>query len=220
MTDLSFVTGTDTSEGDTAADPGDRQQWIPTVSPLPPGVHPNDPSIAFDPGTSPTDAHPDANNPVPHDTPGNRYSKGRKPWSQENDQALPVFQRGSHELAVGLAIVNQQNGGTALIVGRNKGRRQLRLWLPANVATNQLLLPSGAALIGTGVINTGILGCVVSAVEGELQVGGGIVINPGDPAITLEYEGSLYLGLLPGNTVGYCQWANMFNPPGGGLGGQ
>ena len=65
---------------DTVADTATDQQ-------LPPGVHPNDPSVPWDGGVLLEDKT------VPDDTAGSRYTTKPAPFGVDNGEALGVWER-------------------------------------------------------------------------------------------------------------------------------
>jgi hypothetical protein len=173
--------------------------WNDVVSrPLPPGVHPGDPSehVSSDFGT---------NYPVPTEKAAPAQPRtGRRPYDVENWQAIPVYQRASAQADVRTIVVNQgTNGGTALACGRQKGRIRVSLAVPSK-------LPDG-----TTVPN----GVTFAFDEGSVQQGGNGspgVLNLGD-SVTIETEAPIWLGLIGANTTGACMVVTEVNPAGGGL---
>ena len=167
---------------------------------IPPGVHPHDRSIAVG------DLERYSDNPVHHDTAGNRYTTGRKHFGIDNGEAVPVFERSSSNFTAGSTQVNSSNGGTSIVAGRVLGRKSMTIWVPTTW-TN----PSGTSTSPNGV--------VFGETEGELQSGGGAQLNPGD-SITLDTEAPIWIGLIPGKTSGVVQYMATYNPAGGELTGQ
>ena len=94
---------------------------------LPVGVHPGDASTAGEgvPG-------------APHDQ-GTQWQHGREPWGIDNEEALPVYQRSAHDWQPGQVFVSSATYDSmqAIIVGRQKGRLALTIWVP-------LLAPDGS----------------------------------------------------------------------------
>jgi hypothetical protein len=167
------------------------------VAPLPAGVHPTDPSETMSPDFG-------TNRAAPPDTPGSRYTTGKPPWQVQNSDALPVFQRSASDWTVKIVVVNSsQNGGTAIAVGRQRGRVSVTLSVPT-------LLPNG----------TVPLGVVFAPTEDEVQAGAnaGGVLNPGD-SVTIYSEAQVYVGVIGAAASGAVQVKVEFNPPGGALGG-
>ena len=166
------------------------------VAPLPPGVHPNDPSELLGPNFG-------GHGPAPQDTPGNRYTTGLPPWKVENSAATPVFQRASHDWTVKIIKVDSNNGGTAVACGRQKGRQSVTLLVPT-------LLPDGTTPAGV----------VYAPTEDEVQAGSnaGGILNPGD-SVSIATEGPVYVGVIGAATSGAVQVTIESTPPGGALGG-
>lgn len=173
------------------ADPGAYDPFT-GGNPLPVGVHPLDPSspIGSD-GQLPTD------NAAPHDTAGDRWTVGRKGFGVDNAAALATFQRSSEFWSARVVSVDANSGGTAQVVGRQRGRTELTIWVPTT-------LPNGATPLGV----------ILAPTEGEAQAGGnsGIVLLAGD-SLTLHTEAPVFAGLIPGNTSGFCQVTVAFDPP-------
>ncbi len=166
---------------------------------LPPGVHPMDPST---PGAG------DAVAARP-DTFGNRApATGRQPWSTDNSQAVPVYQRGDHDWSANQIVCNAgSDSGSVKAVGRVAGRRNVKLWVPAKVWI-------------AGALTTTPAGVCIGPSEAEvLNEISSVTLNPGDPLLVIDTEASIWVGLLPGQTVGYVYVVSTFNPPGGGIGG-
>ncbi len=165
----------------------------PTDHGLPPGVHPNDPSGPdFVPG--------------PPDQP-QEWTPGRPPYDVENYDAIATYERASHEWDAGAVYVDSQNGGTAIVVGRQKGRKSVTIWVPNTDAGGNT--PNGVLLANREGALQGITG-------GNLT-GDMIVLNKGD-SITIDTEASVWAGLIGSNSTGFCQFIATYNPPGGSLG--
>ena len=167
---------------------------------IPAGVHPHDRSIPGDELARYSD------NPAHHDTPGNRYTTGRKNFGTDNGEAFPVFERASSDFNAGRVSVGTSNGGTSIVVGRVRGRKSITIWIPTTW-TN----PGGTSTSPNGV--------TIGQTEGELQSGAGIQLNPGD-SITIDTEAPVWAGLIPGKTTGVLQYLTTYNPAGGELTGQ
>ena len=157
---------------------------------LPPGIHPRDPSVDYSGGTLPTDM------PAPHDLAGNRFATThRRPFDTNPAEALAVWQRASSDWTARVVSVDANSGGTALVVGRQRGRGSVTVWVPST-------LPNG----------TSPNGVVIAASEDEAQSAmGGVALNPGD-SITINTEGPVYAGLIGANTTGACQVVVDYNP--------
>lgn len=146
----------------------------------------------------------DVTSPIQLDTAGNLYQKGGKRWSTDNGDALAVFERGAKSFTAGQIVVGTANGGTSIVVGRQKGRKNVTISVPATYTNS-----SGANVTPNGV--------VIAEQEGELQlINGGFQVNPGD-SITISTEAPVWAGLLPGKTSGFCQYLVEFNPSGNDL---
>jgi phage baseplate assembly protein gpV len=162
------------------------------VDPLPPGVHPMDPSTGPDPV------------PALPDTVGNRYNTGAAPYKTDNDGAVPVYQRAAHEWDVNIIVVNSTDAQPAEVVGRQKGRQSVTLTVPTT-------LPNGTTPDGV------VFGPNRGALQ-QTEVGGGAgVLNAGD-SVTINTEAPVYATVITGNATGAVQAVVEFNPPGGGLG--
>ena len=154
-------------------------------------------------GVIPEDPSGPAESVVPGEHTGAPYKKGKRPYSVDNGFAFAVNQRKAHDWRGGVTVVDQNSGGTAIVVSRRPGRTQLRLWVTSSMVVG-------------GTLVTGITqGVLVAPSEGELQQGGGFLLNVGDPPVLLESEGIVWVGLMPGNSVGYVQWLDLFDIPGG-----
>jgi hypothetical protein len=167
---------------------------------LPPGAHPRDPSIPF--GQDPAEVDRGG---VGGDPAQSFYTtKGGRPFGTPNEDAWGVYQRAAHDWDGGVVKANAStNGGTATVVGRQKGRLSVKVWIPTVLGDGSTPLP---ALIGPN--------------ESELQTPGNNapVLNVGD-SIVLETEGSVYIGCVGANATATVQYVVFFNPPGGGGGG-
>jgi len=164
------------------------------------GHHPEDRSIPADQLAHYSDA------PVPFDTHGNRYATGKKQFHLDNAEAFQVYQRAASDWNAGSVTVNANNGGTSIVVGRQRGREQVTLSVPTTWVT-----PAGSTITPNGVI--------ISQTEGELQQNSGYQLNPGD-SITIRTEAPVWVGLIDSNTTGMCLWMVTYNPAGGELTGQ
>lgn len=163
--------------------------------PLPPGVHPGDPSeyISQDFGTNYPVGVERARPAQPN--------TGKPPYGVDNSKAIPVFQRASHDGDVRIVVVNQTtNGGTAVAVNRQRGRQRVVLSVPSK-------LPDGVTVP---------LGVTFGFAEADVQTGGNAscgVINQGDPPIVIFTEAPIWLGLIGANATGACQVLTENNPP-------
>jgi hypothetical protein len=159
---------------------------------LPPGVHPNDPSGPDEPNDYMQEAR------TPH------RRTGQPPFSVDNEQAFATFERASHDWRGGVVVVDGNSTGTAIVVGRRPGRKHLYLWTPSVgiVVGGALVVPAA----GNGVL--------VAGRQGELEQGGGFILNVGDPRVDIESEGEVWVGLIPGQAIGYVQYLDLFDIPG------
>lgn len=150
---------------------------------------------ALDPGAPMRDL--DLTTPVP--AAGNRreYETGMKRWGTDNAEAIHVFERASSDFTAESIYVSSNSYGFQL-VGRVKGRKSVTIWVPTSY-TNA---------VGTVVSSTGV---VIAEVQGKAEQGNGIQLNPGD-SISISTEAPIYVGLLPGQTVGNCQYVVEYNP--------
>lgn len=171
---------------------GTLPQPSPSDTGLPAGVHPNDPSGP----ESFTEAA---------EVPGTAGARTqRRPFDTDNGQAFGVYERAANNWRAGLIVVNLNNGGTTQVVGRLRGRKRLVLWVPGHIV-------SGGAVIVTPA------GVMIADTEGELQGGGGALLNVGDPALNIDSEAAVCVGLVPGQATGFVQFLDLMNPPGGGI---
>lgn len=171
----------------------------PADTGLPPGAHPLDPSIPLG-----TDRRTIDRAGIGTDEPGDLFDRGRKPWGTRNENAFAVYQRAANDWDGGVVVANSAfNGGTATVVGRQKGRVSIKLWVPAKLADGSIPNP---VTFGPN--------------ESELQTPGNNapVLNVGD-AIVLETEGSVYIGVVGANPTGTVQYVVLTNPLGGPAGG-
>lgn len=157
---------------------------------LPPGVHPQDPSVPYRIGQ-----RLDENAPVAPDGVGNRYKRGTQAWDFDNSDATPVFQRLSDSWTANTIVLSTGNNATAQVVGRQEGRESLTLWVPS----------------------TATAGVVIAPTEGEVQNGAGITLSPGD-SIDIPTEAPVYAGLISGQLTGTINVVSTINPAGGALG--
>jgi hypothetical protein len=142
--------------------------------------------------------------PIGLDHVGNQYQTSGKRWSVDNADALAVFERASGKFTAGQIVVNSYNGGTSIVVGRQKGRKNVTISVPA----------SYTAADGTSSTPNGV---AIAEQEGELQlINGGFQLNPGD-SITISTEAPIWAGLLPNKTTGLVQYLVEYNPTGNDL---
>jgi hypothetical protein len=158
---------------------------------LPTGVHPLDMSVTGESVATATDS------PVGPDTPDQLWTPGRQGFAADNREAVGVFQRASEFWSARGCAVDANAGGTAEVIGRQKGRTMVRIWVPT-------LMPNGIAPLGV----------IIAPTQGEAQAGlnSGVVLNVGD-AIELHTEAPVFAGLIGANLTGYCQCVAYFDPP-------
>lgn len=162
---------------------------------LPPGVHPNDPSIPIPPGQvihslNEPDIVPVDEPLAPPQLQRDRY------FPTANPNALATYERGTSEF---LPRTWQLSSGQdpMKIANRQKGRKAVALWVPAS---SPIGTPSGV------IIGRLPEDCYTFGV-------GGIVLMPGD-AITLPTEAPIYAAVIPGNSTGFVYSVSFQNPPG------
>jgi len=142
--------------------------------------------------------------PIGLDHAGNQYQTAGKRWSVDNADALAVFERASGKFTAGQIVVNSYNGGTSIVVGRQKGRKNVTVSVPSTYT----------AADGTSSTPNGV---AIAEQEGELQlINGGFQLNPGD-SITISTEAPIWAGLLPNKTTGLVQYLVEYNPTGNDL---
>jgi hypothetical protein len=142
--------------------------------------------------------------PIQLDHAGNLYQTGGKRWAVDNGDALAVYERGAGSFTAGNIVVNTYNGGTSIVVGRQKGRKNVTISVPATYTASD----------GTSSTPNGV---AIAETEGELQlINGGFQLNPGD-SITISTEAPVWAGLLPGKTIGILQYLVEYNPTGNDL---
>lgn len=145
---------------------------------LPPGVHPADMAEATGPAFGqerglPVDQASATRNPA-----------GRKPWAVPNNEALPVFQRGSHDWQARTYVVS----GALEIAARVKGRTRVYMW-----------------------VATGDDPVVVAPTQGEVNVYSGVEIAAGS-SLTVDTEAPIWAGPVSGNTTGTVSLIALTNP--------
>lgn len=157
---------------------------------LPAGVHPGDQSVPVEGGQL---VEPDK---PPMGDPGPQGRTRAAPWSQTNEEALPVNQRSAHDWTAESYTVNNVTGPIT-ISGRKKGQKSVLVWVPTGSAH----------------------GVTISPNEGDIQQGAGIVLSPGDPLVKLDTEGPVWCGVISGQAAGGpVNVVTLYDPPGGGLG--
>jgi hypothetical protein len=159
-----------------------------SVSNLPSGIHPLDPSVPYVSGDL------DSNNPVgvPQEKAGNKFKTGQPSFNTDSEDALAVFQRASQAWSGNSYSLS----GAQPIVGRQKGRIEVHIWVSSTSALGVQIAPSASE---------------VEATVGE------IILNPGD-SITLATEAPVWAAPIPGNATGSVNVVVIFNPAGGPLG--
>ena len=149
----------------------------------------------------------DHGRPVPADGHRGLAARGAKYFGTANFEAVPTFERASHDFTAGQVQVGSYNGGTSIVVGRQAGRKNVTIWVPTSYIN------------AAGVTISNPLGVVIGQTEGEIQIpGNGVQLNSGD-SITIATEAPIWAGLLYGQTSGFCQYLVEYNPSGGELGG-
>jgi|HubBroStandDraft_6_1064221.scaffolds.fasta_scaffold291133_2 hypothetical protein len=170
-------------------------EGVPEPAPpsnLPPGVHPYDPSVPYSGGELRDSQE------VPSDTAGYRYPTGRKPWDTDNEDALAIWERASHDWTGDTVTIGMPNP-TLQLIGRQPGRKCITLWCPST---------------GTAVCIAPTQGVCDQQFTSGI---GGLILNPGD-SVTINTEAQVWAGILNGNTTGTVAFLAEYNPPGGGLG--
>jgi hypothetical protein len=163
---------------------------------LPQGVHPLDQSVPAVPGGAllEHDQPPSAVGPL-----GPQSARRQKPWATVNEDALPVNQRSAHDWTANAYTLNATAGeafSPIQLGGRLRGCVSTVVWVPTT-STN---------------------GVIISPDQGDIQLGAGITLNPGD-SIEIVSEAPVWGGVIPGNAKGGpVQVVRTYNPPGGGLG--
>lgn len=163
---------------------------------LPPGVHPHDRRSAPN--------APGGTSPTPAAQPTVDGARGRPPFAVPNGRAMGVFQRGSKTWSGRPFSVGDT---PSRIVGRQRGRSSILLWVPKK------LIISGAL-----VALTATAGICIAPSMGEATQYAGFILLRGD-SIELPTEASLYGIALPTTARGYCQWSSFYNPSGDGATG-
>lgn len=189
-----------------AAPTPESDLWVEAECIYPEHPFADDRAVEFDEATPMAEL--DHNRPVPQDVFGDHFTRGNKRFGTDNGRAVPMFQRASHDFTTGQTYTGTANGGISIIVGRQAGRKSVTIDVP-NSYYNM-----------AGTLVTSPIGVTVGQTEGELQgPGGGIQLLAGS-SVTIETEAPIWVGLLPGQTTGFCQWVVEYNPAGGELGGQ
>lgn len=141
--------------------------------------------------------------PVPLDTAElTPAATGHLQFDTDNGYAIGVFQRAAHDWTSGSRQPTSAQG-PEMVVGRMKGRTSTTVWVPSKDANGNVPL-----------------GVVIGSTEGECQQGGFdvVVLNVSD-SITINSEAPVWVGVISGNSTGFCQFKSEYNPPGGELGG-
>lgn len=128
--------------------------------------------------------------PVPLDTAQGPPATGRRPWAVDNPDALAVFMRASASWSANTFTLSR----TLQLIGRQRGRTHVSLWVPASASAGVLIAPT----------------------EGEVDNGDGVELAPGD-SIAIYTEAPIYGGLVTGQTTGVVAVVAYLNP-GGSLG--
>lgn len=164
---------------------------MPQPYDVPPGVHPHDQ------GEMP---HPAWEQPpgVPvTQSPEQAWQAGKAPFGQSNQHALGIFQRSAETWQVAAIVLDANQGSSAKIFGKQKGRTKVLLYTPTD-------LPSGGA-------NPGVL---IGPSESEVQQGTfqvGTTSGWASP-LTLETEAPVWAGVIPGQSTGFVLAIAFVNP--------
>ena len=148
---------------------------------LPPGTHPQDPSVLA--GRVDFAAGP----PVPLDTAQGPPATGRRPWAVDNPEALGVFMRAAATWSANTITLSR----TLQIIGRQRGRTHVSLWVPSSAAA----------------------GVIVAPTEGEVDSGDGVTLYPGD-SLAIYSEAPIYGGVIIGQASGTVAVVAYLNPAG------
>lgn len=191
MTDMATQLGQDPEPPTT--EPPDTHNQAAVASPgplLPQGIHPRDNSVPITPG------HPLESNDPTHgmDQLGPQGQRRRPPWSTENENALPVYQRAAHDWTANQYTLSSTIGPIQ-IAGRQRGVFSTVVWVPTSAAEGVLISPA----------------------EGDVTQGAGVTLSPGD-SIELPTEAAVWAGVIVGQSSGTVYVVRFYNPPGGGLG--
>jgi hypothetical protein len=143
-----------------------------------------------------------ADEPIPEEPEEGWFSRwwGRRRFNTPASEATPTFERAATHMRTGVIVVGTNEAGTARVAGRQPGRRSITLWVPSSVVVG-------------GVFVTPAAGVLYSNTPGELQTFGGSVLNVGD-AVTIPSETPVFVGLVPGQSIGFVQYMALFNPNG------
>ena len=114
--------------------------------------------------------------------------------------SVPVIQRAAEDLVAGSLYFNSSQGNPQLF-GRRRGRRSVTLSVPT-----AYLNSAGAAVTVSGI--------QWAHQRGLVENGSGFQLNPGD-SVTIESEGPVFVGPLPGQSAGVIQWLEVFDTWGG-----
>jgi len=157
------------------------------------------------PGESPDDRTAPSPNPgdapVPADrSPHGAPTTGSRPFTTENAQAVPVFERAASDFTAQTFVVS----GPIRIVGRTPGRTSVTLAVPA-----------------TDALGNAVNGIVFGETEGELQgdTPSGMAFLLAGMSVTIVTEAPVWVAPIPGGTSpGTVMAILTFNPAGGSLG--
>lgn len=123
-------------------------------------------------------------NPAP-DSVAKPHTKS-KPWGVRNEEALPVYQRAAHKFTA----VTYTVSGAMQILPSQDGRLKATLYVSSTAAD----------------------GVVIGPDRGQIEVGYGAVLNPGD-SIDLPTEAAIYAAPIGTNATGTVTIVSFFNPP-------
>lgn len=139
----------------------------------------------------------DSNYPAGREATTPQAARSKRAFSVKNGSALAVFQRAAHDWG-GQVVQVSSTDPTQQLVGRMRGRESTTIWVPTKVVVS-------------GVVVTALAGVLYAPTQGELQNGGGLYLGIGD-SVTVESEGPVYVGYIPGGETGYCQYMQFYNP--------
>lgn len=118
-------------------------------------------------------------------------------FDTDNATAVPVWERASTSFAASSQAIGT---GTTKLVGRHKGRKSVVLSVPVTITTSA----------GT----SSPKGIQFAHDPNLVDTNAGFQLNPGD-SVQIDSEAEVFVGVLPGNTVGYVQYLEIFNVSGG-----
>jgi hypothetical protein len=136
--------------------------------------------------------------PLPKDTPGGDAPRGKQSFSDDNDEAVPVFQRADEAWTGETFIIS----GPTQVVRRMKGRTSVTLYVPS-----------------TDQAGNAVNGIVYAPDAGQVQgIGLPLFLLPG-MSVTLHTEAPVWASVIGANATGFVCVVTTDNPAGGQLGG-